>query len=497
MADALESDRGSGVKRRRTDGQDGEGEPEEEDLISLLPDDMLREIVSRLPLRYGIRTQVVCKRWRNCWKERRQKMSCKYEILPRVHPSPSAVVEEMQDLARQRRLIEYLSVVIHTTTVQIEQFRVILRCTADCAVENLHIDLSNRSPTRPLRLHFPLLSRNLARLSLCATTMSNLYFMDARPFPELAAIYLHSVTVSTRIFDIILALCPSLRVLDLRKCSRLDAIAITSRGPNLTSLTIADCDGVTMVNVLLVSSLRSICYSGRFLPSPFNLPPASCTNLYLSYQYSGLILPKLFDQWVENTAVYLSNETIAINITNFTICSNALRTINFSKDHRESSRIHKSVNLPRLTELRLLMFEMKAENLSSIYLFLKIFRCPNLSRLFVQFPKFGHEPFQENLLDRVTEEWLEDGLDNLTVVRIMNFNWHRIKVQLLIFLLRNARNIRTLQLVSPSAVPLNVSGIEQEDLSPIREAFANDIIILRQFEDGSSSTKPFHSEMSP
>ncbi|KAL5199547.1 hypothetical protein ABZP36_020750 [Zizania latifolia] len=334
-AEALESDRGSGVKRRRTDGEDGEGEPEEEDnkedLISLLPDDMLREIVSRLPLRYGIRTQVVCKEWRNYWKERRQKMSREYEILPRVHPSATALVEEMEDLARQRRLIEYLSVVIHTTTVHIDHFRVILNCTAACAVENLHIDLSNRGPTRPLRLHIPLLSRNLARLSLCATTMSNLYFKDARPFPELAAIYLHSVAVDTKVFDRILALCPSLRVLDLRKCSWLDAIAITSKGPNLTSLTIADCDGVTRVDVLPVSSLRSIRYSGRFLPS-FKLSSASCTNLYLSYQYSGLILPKLFDKWLENTVWYLYNETIAINITNFTICSNALRVCFFLLD---------------------------------------------------------------------------------------------------------------------------------------------------------------------
>ncbi|KAL5199740.1 hypothetical protein ABZP36_020943 [Zizania latifolia] len=449
--EALESDGGSGVKRRRTDGEYGEGEPEVEDnkddLISLLPDDMLREIVSRLPLRYGIRTQVVCKGWRNYWKERRR--------------------------------------------------RAILHCTAAYAVENLHIDLSNMGPSslsRSLRLPFRLLSRNLARLSVCATITTNLRFRGAQPFPELAAIYLHSVAVETTVFDGILALCPSLRVLDLRKCSRLDAIAITSNGPNLTSLTIADCDGVTRVDVVPVSSLRSIRYSGRFFPA-FHLPIASCTNLYLSYY--GLILPELFDKWLENTVRYLCDGTITnnndFNITNLTICSNALRMISFCGDRQETARLHKFFNFRRLTELQLLMFEMKAENLASIYLFLKIFHCPNLSRLFVQFPIFGHEPFQENLLDGVTEVSLEDGLDNLTVVRIMNFNWHPIEVQLVSFLLRKARNIRTLQLVSPSAIPLNVAGIEQEDLSPIREALANGLIILSEFEDGA--TKPFHSEI--
>jgi hypothetical protein len=40
--------------------------------------------------------------------------------------------------------------------------------------------------------------------------------------------------------------------------------------------------------------------------------------------------------------------------------------------------------------------------------------------------------------DEVGEEPPEDGLDNLKIVKIMDFNWRRIEVLLVSFLLRKA-----------------------------------------------------------
>ncbi|KAL5223663.1 hypothetical protein ABZP36_010302 [Zizania latifolia] len=101
--------------------------------------------------------------------------------------------------------------------------------------------------------------------------------------------------------------------------------------------------------------------------------------------------------------------------------------MSFYVDPEATAWLRRLFSFQRLRKLPLFMFEMKADNLANIYLFLKMSLCPNLARLFVQLPKIRDELFQKNFLDLVTEESQEDGLDNLTVVRIMNFNWYRIK----------------------------------------------------------------------
>ena len=95
--------------------------------------------------------------------------------------------------------------------------------------------------------------------------------------------------------------------------------------------------------------------------------------------------------------------------------------------------------------------------------------------------------------DRVGVEPPEEGLENLKVVKIANFNWNRNELQLVRFLLRKATSLQKLLLVTPSLIPSNAAGIQKADLLFIAEASTNGKVILRDSDD--AATQPFHSDV--
>ncbi|CAD6338595.1 unnamed protein product [Miscanthus lutarioriparius] len=94
------------------------------------------------------------------------------------------------------------------------------------------------------------------------------------------------------------------------------------------------------------------------------------------------------------------------------------------------------VSIHGLKELQLLMLEMETVNLAGLYVFLKACQCPNLERLFVQLPTFKYLP-KKGSVDEVREEPPQD----VVMVKVTNFNWCCIEVQLVSFLLRKASSL--------------------------------------------------------
>ncbi|KAF0904629.1 hypothetical protein E2562_036005 [Oryza meyeriana var. granulata] len=387
--------------------------------------------------------------------------------------------------------LERLSVVVHTI-MKSSHLRSLLVRASVCGVEELHVDLLNPTVAEKARFRFPILSGVLEHLSLRHIVLSKMRFGKNQRFDELAVIYFYSVTIETNTFMNVITRCPNLRVLDLRCCFLLDDIAFPPGvATNLRSLTIAGCNRLKRVDVVSVPSLRSVFYSGRFLSS-FYLPrtrdgDASFTDLYICYD--GSIVPQVFGKWSKEALPKLSN------LSNLTICSNALQIVSSLPNEERTPQLAWLGSFQSLTELQLLMFEMRAKNLAGIYAFLENCHCPNLTRLFLQLPRIRDRDRQARL-ESVSEEVPEDGLGKLRVVRIMNFNRTRIEIQLVSFLLRKARDINTLQLVSPSpnTIPLGALGVEQEDIRPIiQEALANGVIKYSKSDDGT--TQPCHSEV--
>jgi hypothetical protein len=96
----------------------------------------------------------------------------------------------------------------------------------------------------------------------------------------------------------------------------------------------------------------------------------------------------------------------------------------------------------------------------------------------------------EGCIDQVWEEPPEDGLDNLVVVKVTNFNWCPTEVQLVSFLLRKASSLRKLLIVSCSVTPVDLPGAPEADLLLLKEALVNGKIMLT--ESDNAATQPYH-----
>lgn len=97
-------------------------------------------------------------------------------------------------------------------------------------------------------------------------------------------------------------------------------------------------------------------------------------------------------------------------------------------------------------------------------------------------------------IDEVMEEPSQDGygFDNLVMMKVMNFNWRPTEVQLLGFLLRRASPLCELLIVSNNAMPLNLSGVPDEDLTLLLDGIDNGKITVRKSDD--AEIQPCHSE---
>ncbi|XBI42084.1 hypothetical protein VPH35_126460 [Triticum aestivum] len=269
-----------------------------------------------------------------------------------------------------------------------------------------------------------------------------------------------------------LALCPRLRVLGLRFCTGISRVVVTpAMGlTSLRSVTILDCSSLIGVDFTVVSSLRSFRYSDGFF---FCLPvDALFADLDIRFgvqkSRNVLICQKVFSDWFETR--------VCSKLATLTICSNVLFVVSSllnATSHAESTKMVGDL-FPRMTELQLIMLEMKAPELANIYVFLKNSRCSSLERLFVQLPTAPSGLFVDSF-DYVGLEPPPDVLENLKVVKIMNFSWNRFELQLVCFLLTKASSLRKLLLINASLVPLHVPSVHkgffvQKDHLPTRIA---------------------------
>ncbi|CAM0903251.1 unnamed protein product [Alopecurus aequalis] len=360
------------------------------DHLSALPEVLQLRILSLLPLKSAILTSSLSCSWRNLWERRWQDdenpSSLHHHLLPSSSPSPKKLLDSLELRQSQGRgCLDRYSIIVDTRAMSARQFSRYLEAAAGCGVQDLRVEL--RSPPS---LRFPFLaaaaSPALARLTLHGIEVSGLNSRAARPCSALEVVRLQSVRIDDRGLARMLALCPCLRVLGLHSCDDLRRITVTAAMGlklklNLRSVTIAGCSRVVEVDVAAVSSLRSFRYSGGFLSS-FYLPGGACfADIYIHFgvqrSCNDLICKKVFSEWFESD--------VCSRLTALTICSNVLFVVSSLPNAIRHAELAKTGDFFKsMTELQLLMLEMKAPDLVNIYVFLKSTQCRNLEKLFVQ-----------------------------------------------------------------------------------------------------------------
>ncbi|CAN6215875.1 unnamed protein product [Urochloa humidicola] len=501
---AHESEGGGGAaaraKRRRVDEQGGQGkevaawtEAAPAGHISALPDDLRRRILIHLPLKDAIRTGALAQGWRDLWKSRwADPTSCR-DIRLLHGDNPRKVLGSLESVPCRR--LDRFSFVSDNRKLRQPHLKRFLAYATGCCVEDLHVELSGWHER--LTFHIPLSSPLLAHLSLRNVDICHMYYKGARPFNFLESIQLHSVNSNSGKFIKVMALCPHLHTLDLRRChfhghGMLNG-AKACTPLNLRRITVAECHSgeVKLGNVpdLPVPSLCSFRYSGRFLDCFFCFAKnAVLTDLYICF----------YDhQTTDHLSSYYKLHTVLprdlSGLTVLTISSNAVRIACSVFDMRATSRWAKMNNLRSLRELQLLVLGMEKDNLVNIGLFLKACHCSNLERLFVQLPSTSFVASEDSLFEEVQVLPPEDALANLRMVKVMNFNWRRFEVQLVSLLLRKATSLHKVLLVSPNVNPQHVPGVQEADLFLLKEALSSGRIIVSKSDD--PATQPFHSEV--
>ncbi|KAL6873833.1 hypothetical protein ACP4OV_013915 [Aristida adscensionis] len=303
-------------------------------------------------------------------------------------------------------------------------------------------------------------SRSAASLLATCTTV----YRDAQPFHGLEEIRFHSIVRNPFMGSALikmLALCPRLHTLDLCNFffpAWFDANPfIMPVLENLRTITLAECRRFTFLYTKEVpKGVREVpsmgyfrCTTGSHDAQRFHLVKEAALLTHFpglhSFRYSGdyaksplalkeaALLTKLYICLRESiTDARQFNRSLPKDLsalTVLTICSNTIKITCSLLKGRGNAAQTRLRNLHSLRELQLLMFEMKTDNLADISLFLKSSQCASLERLFVQLPDITDAPLKcllKCLLKETTEvdvEPPENGLGNLRITKVMNFNW--------------------------------------------------------------------------
>ncbi|CAL9781902.1 unnamed protein product [Musa acuminata subsp. burmannicoides] len=474
-------------------------EKDGDDRLTELPDIIRLHILAQLPLQDAIRTGVLSSRWRSLWRHRWPHPAV-LDLSPHTVAASAddfvAGVDRFLSARGRGRRIDTLFVALPHGRRYDADIKRWIEYAASCSIEDLRLVVSPSSlagtsarPGRRLRrqeraavssvfFHSICECSNLTRLALSGLRLSS-PSANIKRLSDLEVLDLHAGHVTDAALRRVVAACPLLRSLDLRLCRKLRRIVITANS-RLTSLTIVDCPRAMEVTVS-APDLRCFRYSGNYLTSYSFDSPKRLEEVCMSSGGPPSCLPP--SNWVK-TLGGLSNIKV------LTLCSLSLQYVAIEGGNATGE----CNNFRNLRELQLLMGMMTVDNLTNIYTFFRICKCPRLEKLFIELPTTMNDPYVENYLMVPKEEPPEVDFKYLKIIKINNFNGHRNEMQLVRFLLGKAGVLESLMVITSKDFMVEeyintVDGCRdslhflQSQLSLFTKASVNAQIILSDRED--------------
>ncbi|XP_020593289.1 LOW QUALITY PROTEIN: F-box/LRR-repeat protein At3g26922-like [Phalaenopsis equestris] len=463
-----------------------------EDRISYLPDPVLQSILTMLPLKSAIRTDVLSKKWRNLWK---------YSL------STSTSLEFTEDFANNQSAKDFVDTVnrylSQNDSKKLERFRIFF-CPFDLfaseivcwisfatgkGVRYLDIELSQgfRNPAdgefTDGRSLFELPSSLFNCDSLTDLRVSRCFFftpLNLSNFGGLQSLSISHSNINEEMLQSILTECSLLESLSLRNCQQLGVISITVPDLKLKRLTIGNCWSTDLLEIN-APKLQSFHFFWKVgietnLSNLFSLEDAAI------YSIGGNSEPDYMD--------LLSGLS---HVQTLTLCKAALVHLNLS----EENYVDFQIELQNLHELQFVMTSMTDEDLTCFCTFFYICSSPFLDKLFILLPTHIDDPNEEKYGVHVLNPLSLDDLsfDHLKMIKVTNFKGSRNEMRLVSFLLQKAAILETIVLVLPAVQEGNgkerlVLRFLRGQVLLLRKASPCAQIILHEFgeDDGLNPT---------
>ncbi|XP_020688312.2 F-box/FBD/LRR-repeat protein At1g13570-like [Dendrobium catenatum] len=261
-----------------------------EDRISNLPESVLQSILTMMPLKSAIRTDVLSKKWRNLWK---------YSLYT------ATALDFGDDLANNLSATDFVETVnrylsLHASK-KLERFHLFfspfdlfasdierwISYAIGKGVRYLDIDLSQGEFSHgrsPFDLPSLFDCDTLIDLSLCCCNFKSP--LNLSNFGGLQSLSLSHSNISEEMLQTILTECSLLESLSLRSCKQLGAISIMVPNLKLKRLIIRDCQSFDLLEIN-APKLQSFHYFGRLCIQTNLLNISSLKDVSICFNTGG------------------------------------------------------------------------------------------------------------------------------------------------------------------------------------------------------------------
>ncbi|OMO76543.1 hypothetical protein CCACVL1_15572 [Corchorus capsularis] len=459
-------------RSRRAELQRNEGRGTQ---LSVLPDDVLTNIISFLPLKQAIRASTASSRLKQSWLFSRN--LCFGKDFVRRHDKEDFVriVDRVFALHLGSK-IQTFRLVFDPTEVEVTVENWIQICI-DKEVEELDLDFG--LAVTPYRIASDFEDVNTIKiLKLCCCELELL--PTFRGLNSLTTLIFRRIEISAESLGTLFSYCLLLESVELVKCRRIGHLRILAQ--NLTrfkALKVGDCTSLTQIDVDS-PTINSIYYMGRLISFEFPSIP-QLKDIILNFKPRRAI-NKFF-----RDGSYLSD------ITHVPVISTSTTLI---EDLSPGLNVEGALQLSfvNLRELQLFMAGAMYCNLYDIAHFLK--RCPRLEKLFIDLRGFNFET--QEVWELHQRELIERDihlLRNLEYVKMEGFKCEEHEMEVVKFLLERAIVLETLVLVAPKT---HTQGILQFHNIPIcrqicKKSISPFVKTRFYFDDKDDTPGPKHS----